>query len=195
MNNFLRKNGILLIAFALPIVLILGVAITTYIPSLMLSTKYNFIYTTCTDGSNYPYYDCSRYLKQRYSVADEKIVVHAIDISVDTDKNNVPDFPVQDAGRIFYHDTQKDESREITLKEAQALTLSGLLTSPDGVSVSGGYSRGGGEFFPFGGGSSSFGYYLTKGSSKRKINLINNDNNYYYQNNFQFLGWVLPGRL
>jgi hypothetical protein len=85
------------------------------------------------------------------------------------------------------------DSREIELKEAQALTLSGLLTSPDGITVSNHYDRGG-EFFIFGGGYSSYGYYLTKGKSRTKINLINSSEQYYYQNNFQFIGWVLPGR-
>ena len=95
---------------------------------------------------------------------------------------------------VFLHDTKKNESREITLAEAQMLTLNNLLTSPDGVTVSSNYSYNGGDFFPFSGGRSSYGYYLTQGKSKSKINLINSTDQYYYQNNFQFIGWVLPGR-
>ena len=93
------------------------------------------------------------------------------------------------------HDTKKNENKEISLLDVQKLKLSGLLTSPDGVTVSSGYSPTGGcgEFFIFGGcgGSSSYGYYLAKGRSRSKLNLINNSDSYYYNNNFQFLGWVI----
>ena len=97
---------------------------------------------------------------------------------------------------VFLHDTQKNESREITLAEAKTLNMDSLLTSPDGVTVSNGYnySGGGDFFFLFGGGRSDYGYYLMKGNSKKKLNLINVSDRSYYQNNFQFLGWVLPGR-
>ncbi|MCA9361723.1 hypothetical protein KC845_04185, partial [Candidatus Kaiserbacteria bacterium] len=87
-------------------------------------------------------------------------------------------------------DTEKNVSREITLAEAEGLTLDPLITSPDGVSVSSDYSYSG-DFIFFGGGS-SYGYYLTKGSSKTKVNLI--ENGRYYRDDVEFIGWVLPGR-
>ncbi len=195
MNQFLKKNFALLLAFALPIVLIAIVALSTYLPSLFLSTDYNFVYSSCTDGANYYRYRCDDYLQKRYVVVDDKLVVNTVDLTQDSDKDGVPDFNEKYTDRIFLHDTEKNESREITLAEGKSLTLSSLLTSPDGVSVSSHYdSRGGEFFFLFGGGSSRFGYYLTKGNSRSKLNLINTDDQYYYQNNFQFLGWVLPGR-
>lgn len=195
MKDFLKKNFAILLAFLLPILLITVVALSTYLPSLFLSTEYNFIYTSCTDGRNYYPYRCNNYLEKRYLVADNKLVVNPVDITQDADKNSVPDFSETYTDRIFLHDTKKNESREITLGEAQSLTLNSLLTSPDGVTVSSYYNRNGGDlFFIFGGGSSSYGYYLTKGKSRSKINLINSTDQYYYQNNFQFVGWVLPGR-
>lgn len=184
MKELIKKNFALVLAFVLPILLILIVALTTYLPSAFISTKYNFIYTSCTDGYNYHPYNCDDYLKGRYSVPEDKIVVNKL----------TEDAKAKYSDRIFLHDTQKNESREISLKEAETLTLSSLLTSPDGITVSSYYDRNGGDFFIFGGGYSSYGYYLTKGKSKSKINLINNSDQYYYQNNFQFLGWVLPGR-
>jgi len=194
--EFLKKNFALLLAFILPIALIAVVAVSAYLPSLFLSTNYNFIYTSCTDGTNYYYsYNCENYLQKRYSVVDNKLVVNEIDPNLDLDNDTIPDIKESYTDRIFLHDTKKNESREITLEEANALTLNSLLTSPDGVTVSSRYDRGGGDFFfIFGGGSSSHGYYLTKGKSRDKLNLINSADQYYYQNNFQFVGWVSPGR-
>ncbi len=196
MKEFIKKNFAILLAFLLPILLIIIVALTTYLPSFFISTNYNFIYTSCTDSTNYYSSPCDNYLQKRYSVVDGKLVVNTVDLNQDSNKDGVPDYKNYTA-RIFLHDTKNNESREISLKEAQALTLNDLLTSPDGVSVGSGYSYNGGGcgLFLFGGcGGSSYGYYLTKGKSKSKLNLINNTDQYYYQNNFQFLGWVLPGR-
>jgi len=194
--EFIKKNFALLLAFILPIALIAVVALSTYLPSLFLSTKYNFVYTSCTDGTNYYYsYNCDNYLQKRFSVIGGKVIANDVDSALDSDRDGIPDINENYAARIFLHDTEKNESREITLEEAQALTLNDLLTSPDGVTVSSHYDRSGGDFFfIFDGGSSSYGYYLTKGKSRDKLNLINGSDQYYYRNNFQFVGWVLPGR-
>lgn len=194
MNTFLRKNFALILAFLLPIVLIVVIALSTSLPSLFLSTDYNFVYSACTDGHRNYSYPCDSYLKKRYSVVGDKLVLLPVNTMEDSNGDGKPDFIGQYTDRIFLHDTQKNESREITLAEAQTLTLQNLLTSPDGVTVSGHYERRSGGFFPFDGGSSSYGYYLTKGRSRSKLNLINSSDQYYYQNNFQFIGWVLPSR-
>lgn len=187
MNDFLRKNFALLLAFLLPIGLITAVALSMYLPSLFLSTDYDFVYTACTNGRNYYPYRCDSYLKDRYAVEEGKLVQVTVETAENLDEQYVD--------RIFLHDTKKNESREITLEEAQTLTLNDLLTSPDGITVSSSYDRRGGDvFFLFGGGTSTYGYYLTKGSSKSKINLINTDDRYYYRDNFRFIGWVLPSR-
>lgn len=192
MKEFIKKNFAILLAFILPIALIIIVALSTYIPSLFLSTNYNFVYTSCTEGRGYyPY--CDNYLQQRYSVTDSKLIINPIDPTLDSNRDGVLDINENYTARIFLHNTKKNESREITLEEAQTLTLSSLLTSPDSVTVSSSYDRGVGFLFIFDGGS-SYGYYLTKGKSKDKLNLINSDQRYYYRNNFQFIGWVLPER-
>ncbi|MSU55502.1 MAG: hypothetical protein EXS46_03120 [Candidatus Taylorbacteria bacterium] len=194
MSQFLKKNILILLAFLLPVALIVIVALSTYLPSLFISTKYNFIYSSCSDGRNYYPYNCDVYLQKHYTVENGKLTVLSVDLAMDSNRDGIPDFSGKYSDRIFLHDTSKNESREITPEEVKTLTLNGLLTSPDGVTVSSHYDNNGGSFFIFGGGSSSFGYYLTKGKNKSKINLINNTDQYYYQNNFQFIGWVLPGR-
>lgn len=193
MKEFIKKNFAILLAFILPVALIVIVALGTYLPSRSLSTDYNFVYSSCTEGANYYPPRCDNYLQKRYSVVNGKLVVNAIDPVQDSDEDGVPDINENYTARIFLHDTKKNESREITLEEAQTLTLNGLLTSPDGVTVSSNYDRGADFFFLFDGGF-SYGYYLTKGKSRSRLNLINHGDRYYYQDNFQFIGWVLPGR-
>ena len=190
--EFIKKNFALLIAFILPLVLITAVALTVYLPSRFVSTNYNFIYTSCTDRANNYTYNCDIYLNKRYTVVDNKLVVNNVDPALDLNNDKIPDKEIYNA-RIFLHDTEKNESREITFKEAEDMTLNNLLTSPDGVTVSN-YYNSSSDFFIFGGGSSSYGYALTKGKSRSKLNLINNTDGYYYPNNFQFVGWVSSGR-
>lgn len=190
MKAFIKQNLTLVLAFSLPVILIVFVALSTYLPSLLLSTNYNFVYATC---SNDNYYNCSDYLEQRYEVVEGKLTIKDVDPTIDSDGDKIPDVKENYTTRLFLHDTKNNESREISPAEAQGLTLNNLLTSPDGVSVSSDYNRGPDFLFVFDGGS-SYGYYLMKGDSKVKLNLINSNENYYYQHNFQFIGWVTPGR-
>lgn len=192
MKEYAKKNFAILLAFALPSVLIIVVALSVYLPSLFITTDYDFIYTMCTDNNNNYSYRCNEYLQKRYSVADGKLVVNSVTLDPDINRDIKPDFSNY-IDRIFLHDTKKNESREISLEEAKTMNLSGLLSSADGVIVSSFYNSGG-SFFVFGGGPSSYGYYLTKGRGKVRLNLINSINQFYYQDNFRFIGWVLPGR-
>ncbi len=196
-KDFLKKNFAILLAFLLPIILIAGIALSAYLPSLFVSTKYNFIYTSCDDANNYRNYNCDLFLSLHYAVVDGKLVVDTSDPNQDFDNNGIPDSKQNFNFRIFLHDTEKNEGREITLEEAQKITLNSLLTSPDGVTVSDRYTYNNGcsDFLFFGGcGSSSYGFYLIKGKGHSKLNLLNTSDRYYYQNNFKFLGWVTPGR-
>lgn len=192
MKEFIKKNFAIILAFLLPIVLIAAVALSVYLPSLFISTDYNFVYALCGDNLGHYYYNCTNYLQQLYSVQEGKLVVNTIDPNLDANRNNVKDINENYTIRLFLHNTEKDESREIALEEAKTYTLSNLLTSPDGVTFSLGYDRGA-EFFPFFDGGSSSGYYLTKGRNRSRLNLINVGGEYYYSGrNVRFLGWVLP---
>lgn len=190
MKEFFKNNIAIIVAFGLPVLLVIVVTLNLYLPSLFLSTSYNFVYATCTGGDSY-HYSCDSYLEQRYAVQDGKLVIRP-DVPAQRDSNNdsVPD--AQFSAHLFLHDTERNESREIGIEEAQGLLLNGLLTSPDGVTVSNGYERGA-DFLLFFDGGSSYGHFLTKGKSKSKLNLIRDDL-YYYRSNFRFIGWVLPGR-
>lgn len=193
MKDFLKNNFALVLAFSLPALLIIVIALSAYLPSLFISTNYNFLYSSCVDGTGNYSYRCVDYLQKRYSVVDGKLVVNDIGSDQDSDNDGIPDVKEDYTARLFLHDTKSNETREISLEEAKSLSLNELITSPDGVSVSSDYDRGADVLFLFDRGS-SYGYYLVKGNAKSKLNLINDENRYYYRNNFQFIGWVLPGR-
>jgi hypothetical protein len=191
MKTFIKENFAVVLAFALPIALILFVAASTYVPSLFLSTNYNFVYITCGDSRTY-YPNCEQYFNEQYKVEKGKLVELSSTktagfVDERTPGTEEPAYTI----RFFLHDTEKDESREVTLAEVQQYELSDLLTSPDGVSVTNRNERGA-DFIFFSGGSER-GFYLVKGSSKTRINLVATVDSYYYRN-FHFVGWVLPGR-
>lgn len=193
MKNFLKQNLALVLAFGLPVLLVIGIAVSAYLPGMFVKTSYNFLYASCSEGRDYYSHNCGFYLEKRYTVVNGKITVNPIDPAQDSDGDKIPDFQEGYGARLFLHDTLKNESREVTLEEAQKLTVNGLLTSPDGINVTGATDRGANFFLFFDAGSSS-GYYLTKGKARSKLNLIHQDRDYYYQDNFRFIGWVLPGR-
>jgi len=182
-----HKNIAIILAFLLPIILILIVVLSVYLPSAFLSTKYNFIYASC--NTNYSY-DCSSRILNHYKVVEGKLVLEPFAEKTDSNSNGLLDEKEIANARFFLHDTQKNESREISLQEVKSMTLNGLITSPDNVSVSSGYERG--VDFMLISGRSTYENYLVKGNSKTKLNLIKNSE--YYYNNIHFIGWVLPGR-
>ena len=116
--EFIKKNFALLLAFILPIVLIAVVALSTYLPSLFLSTSYNFVYTSCANGTNYDYSynNCDNYLMKRYSVVGAKLVANNVDPTLDSDNDKITDVNENYTARIFLHNTIKNESREITFE-------------------------------------------------------------------------------
>ena len=193
MKEFFKQNLTLVLAFALPTLLIVGVALSTYLPALLVKTNYNFIYSACIDERDYYYYDCDTYLQNRHTIVNGKLVINNVSPTLELDMAGNGILNENYNPRIFLHDTEKNESREITTEEAQTQSLNSLLTSPDGISVSSDYRQGDDFLFPFDGGAYR-GYYLMKGGKKSKLNLFNSGDTYYYQDNFQFIGWVTPGR-
>ena len=185
MGSFIKTHFSIILAFTLPILLIIGVALSVYIPSLFISTNYDFIYTACEYKNSYRSY-CNNDL---YSVENGRIVEKEVVSEDDTSPKKVV-IQEERSYRLFLHDTEKNESREITLEEAKNYELSGLLTSPDGINFSSSYDRNSDIFFLFGSGS-SYGHYLTKGNAKKKLNLINDDGSYYYRNSSVFIVWII----
>ncbi|MFM1896330.1 MAG: hypothetical protein RLZZ385_1404 [Pseudomonadota bacterium] len=191
MNEPDRKPIVVVIAFVLPLLFIAIIFLSTTLPAASLSTDYDFVYATCSEG-NTPYnYNCSNYLNRLYRVVNGRLTEQAIPAELDSDNDGTADVLENYRTRLFLHDTGLDQSREITLQEAQSLPLHELLTSPDGVAVEWAFDRGYG-FFPFYSGSYENGYYLTRGDTRKPLNLIGAGENNYYRDDFSFIGWVVP---
>lgn len=177
------------IAFLLPLVFVAIAFFSSYIPSISLSTDFNFVYATCSERASPNYYNCNNFLNARYNVENGIVQELPIPPEHDSDNDDIPDIDENYRIRLFVHDTELDESREVTLEEAQQLNIRDLITSPDNVALEWEYSRRNGLFFFRG--SSDYGYYLTKGNARKRMNLINDGGRYYYRNDFEFLGWIV----
>jgi len=178
------------VAFLLPPFFIAVVFFISYIPSIRLSTDYDFVYATCSEGSNPYSYNCSNYLNSMYAVDSGTLRVETVPPDLDSDRDTIPDVDENYRTRLFFHDTEANESREITLQEAQNYGLSELITSFDNVAVEWEASRNN-SFFLFYDTRSRNGYYLTRGSVRQELNIIGNNERYYYRDDFLFLGWVI----
>lgn len=181
----MKQNTILIIAFALPLLLVLIVAASIYIPSLFLKTEHDFVYATC-DAGRY-YYGCEGYLNKKYTITNGRLEKNAIEESIDV--SVIKDVPTENDIRFFMHDTEKNESTEVSFQEAQSYSFDSRVTSPDGVSFKDTYDRGVGVFPFFYDGSSRY-FALSKGNAEKKLNLIVDESS-YYRNQLKFIGWVI----
>lgn len=180
----MKKQLAVILAFVLPLALILIVAGSVYLPNLFLKTEYDFIYAACNTSS---YYDCQNEIPQRFGVEDGKVIFTPPSKLPEREQWSIDE--VSDV-RFFFHDTEKNESREITFKDVSRYSLSPLVTSPDGVTFGRGWDNND-DFFFMMSGRSNYEYTLSKGRSRSKLYLVNNDNDYYYNRSIHFLGWVL----
>lgn len=161
----LKEKLPLIIGIGLPILLILFVTVSVYVPSLLVKPKYDFIYST---GQTYDY---------NLNVVNGKIT--------QSPRYTQPysgGYKTQVEPTYFIYDVNADKKRPISYTQTQAYNLDSSDKSPDGFSVSrndsGSYS-----FFPFFyGGGNDYGIYLKGKGLNRKIT----DDTY----NFKFLGWV-----
>ncbi len=152
----------LIVGIGLPFLLIIFVFATSYLPGLYVKPKYNFIYET---GNTYDY---------EITVISGKISAQP---KYQNYYNNTYN-PIMPS--LYYYDVKNDKSRQISLPEAQALTLDSSSKSPDGLTV--GTSNSDYSAFPFFWGSYDRGEYLMGKGFRRKVN----DQDY----NFKFIGWT-----
>lgn len=171
---YITKNRSFIIGISIPILMILFVAASIYLPALFIKPKYNFLYMD--ESSGYEKYD----VKNNHLVRD--VVNQDYEYLGDTYLNS-------DSGEsnIYLYDVTKNSSRQITFAEAKQLKLNGSRLSSDGFRVTTGHSDSGG-FFPFYSHNDDYeSYYLVGNSVNKKINIQLNGHEYY---SFYFLGWV-----
>jgi len=169
-----KENIPLLLGLLIPVVLILFVGVSIYVPTLLTQPKYNFIYAA---GGDY-------YLLDSFAVQNNKVIKRDINYPPNYSTQRLPVEP-----RLFLCNVRANTSIEISFEEAQKLRLSSDLTSPDGFQVSSGsdnYSI----FSLFTSRASIYGekYIRGHGISKR-LNLRTEDAAWY--RNFRFIGWVI----
>lgn len=171
----IKKNISLVLGISIPILMILFVAGSIYLPRLFApQPKFDFLYAS---GEDY-YYGSA----QQYSVQNGRVIKNEIKLS-----EKGKDIPLPRVEpKFFVYDVMKNESREIFFDDAQKLNLDSRAQSPDGFEIVYG-SRGDG-FFPFFSGTDYNARYLKGHAVSTKLNL--QQSGPYYNNNFRFLGWI-----
>lgn len=161
----IKKNIPLILGVSIPILMILFVVASIYLPGIFIQPKYNFIYIS---GG----YDLV------YSVSGGKIIKAT--------PLNPPYRPSLEE-KLYFHDVLENKSKEISYEEAQKYNLDPNIESPDGFQVTYGTSSGG--FFPFFfySGTDYDTRYLTGHNVNKKLNILKSG---LYSDSFRFLGWV-----
>lgn len=166
----LKENTSLIIGLAIPILMILFVAGSIYLPGLFVNPQYDFLYSV---GDAY-------YSGQQYNVIDGKLQ------SPLPLPSGLPTHLPRQEPKFYMHDVKSNQSREVTLQQAQAFFLDTKPQSPDGFEAVYG-SRGDGIFpFFFWTGTDYNSRYLKGRNVSKKLNL-QFPGSYY---NFRFLGWI-----
>lgn len=169
----MKKNLPLIAGITIPVLLILFVAGSIYLPGIFIKPKYNFLYLSGTTYGQ-PYFVTNGQLNQNTATSTYPQTLYP--------PSNQPNTP-----QLFVYDVLQNQSREISFVDAQKLSLDPNIQSPDGFEVISGNGGGGG--FPFFSGS-NYDYnsrYLVGHNLSKKLNIPAVSN--YYEN-FTFLGWI-----
>jgi len=161
-----KKNVPLIVALSIPVLMVVLITISIYVPTLFIKPQFDFIYST---GRDYCY-------NFKYSVQNENLIQNEI-----KNKNENRNCRNNREPRLFYFDVQSFASKEITFDEAQKYTLDNRYKSQDGFEIVSGHRSFDIFFF---GGSSYYDKYIKKGAFNRSIKI---QGTYY---DFKFLGWV-----
>ncbi|MFA5362601.1 MAG: hypothetical protein WC335_05060 [Candidatus Omnitrophota bacterium] len=166
-----KKNISLLIGIAIPILMIVLIALSIYLPSFFApAPQFNFLYVTEDNyGQNF-----------QFGVENGVLVKREV---------KYPEHYIPKESRLFIHDVIKNTDREITFEDARKLKLDSRLKSPDGYEVVYGSTDYG--FFPFFYGGHDYNAMYLKGhNTSKKLDLqASTDGRYYYRNR-RFLGWI-----
>lgn len=174
--EIIKKNITFILGMSIPVLMILIVAGSIYLPSLFVKAPaVNFLYSIGDDN-----YYCDGI--QQYTVQNNKLLRNIVK---QPDTGGVALVCVDP--KIFIQDVVKNESKQISFEEAQKLNLDSNIISSDGFEVV--YGNRGDNYFPF------FFYsnpdystrYLKGHNISKKLNIQLNESYYY---GFHFLGWI-----
>ena len=191
----LRENLPVIIAIGLPVLLVLSVALLTWLPSFGPKPSYDFLFIKDTSRSYYEQSSCVVY-SNYYEVKDGYLTKKPYVTTV-FDKREVSEpcygfssIIQKDAPQIYLYSMLGEGSyRPIDFEAASNVQIKSTDMSPDGFSVSKRIMNRG-LFDLFGG--STGGVYLSKKNRYTKIDITDVNTSSYYDQNFTFLGWVEP---
>jgi hypothetical protein len=171
--EMIKKNISLVLGIAIPILMILFVAASIYLPRLFApQPSVNFLYAGGED-----YYGNV----QQYTVQNNQVVKNEVKLRDKASYN-----PPYVEPKLFIHDVVKNESKEISFEDAQKLNLDPSVKSSDGFEIV--YGNKGDDFFPFFSGRDYSTRYIKGRTMSTKLNI--HSSTPYYNNNFRFLGWI-----
>lgn len=176
--KYLKAHWPLVVGLGLPVVFILVIFLSVYIPTKTAKPSQDFVYVY----GNYSGYG------ENYIVKDGKLVLEKepgyVRMPSDSQKINykIPE--------IYIYHVEAGESKKIDYSQAQGLKLNINQESRDGFRIEYGGGRGGLFFDMFGGGDRDYNSkYVSKGAYSKKLNLPYSSPDIYYSD-FQFMGWV-----
>lgn len=167
-SNQPNRTKDLILFFAVPLAVVAIAMLIVYIPRLLASPQYDFIYSVCA----------------RYECDTDYKVDSLGNITQETDNSG---YRSDGVASLRYYDTKNNSFKNLGSSEANQYRLNTSSKSPDGYTLSRDSSGGGG--FLFWGSSSDSGWYLKNGMLKQQVDfsLAGYD---YYSDNINFLGWV-----
>jgi hypothetical protein len=172
-----KKNPALIIGIALPFVFIAVLVAVVMLPSLSVKPAHDFLYIT----DSYDNYPGSQQYANKFIITGGKLGLQPLaNVAAATASTTA-------APTLFLYSMATGSSHEISVADAENLSLDSGPSSPDGYTVQ--YSYGNdGIFGLFGGNGDSQGYFVSKGDTSRRLNGIGSADMYPY--NFQLIGWV-----
>lgn len=185
MNNQTK----IVIAGALPVLILLFIIGSVLLPRLFFTPKYDFIYTV---ESGCTYY-CNSWVPYSFSPANfGALMKNPLPVPPADMKAADPYYP-----KLYLYQAATDSFSEISLERANSLgRLTGDGSAPDGTTVSNSYGGHGGLFGEIFGGGYRYNYnslYLKNGTWNKEITIRNSasPNAYYdYANGFRLVSWV-----
>ncbi len=181
----IKKNFPLIFGISIPIVMVLFVAASIYLPTLFAKPHSNFLYAS---GIDYPSAYPGDYVNPQYQYSVQNGMLQKDPIKqVQSGKYQFPPL-VQAAPKLYIYDVSKNENTEISFGDAQKLILDPNSKSPDGFEIVAKNNNDG--FFPFfWGGNSYYNARFLKGHGfSKKLDLRLETVPYPYA--FNFLGWI-----
>ncbi len=180
------KHIPLLVAIALPILFIIILAVTLFVPSSKINPEFNFLYIDSSEQWKTSF-NTFRY-ENTYEVENNKIVKKTIIYSKSENLMYEDKIEKKDSPSLYLYDVEENTSKIITFEDAQDLDLEQGPSSPDGYTVKFEYNSDG--IFELFGSNNDAGYYITKGSGKKILSGIGSSADYYGQNDIKLIGWI-----